>query len=668
MPETASLRLAFRVAVLRRLAGALLLAVLLLALAAGPVRAAATEAFGDIVVTVRNEPKETATHGYSEYVIVVTNKSSERIHHVELTIPKESFSRGGGDSLRSITREIEIGPGATEFVSIWQPDRPGLFGNGLGVRIDGRMQEQAVQINLAGGSGSSYAYHPTRGGRMMATTKSTAPGMSMFGGSLVLVSPGARKTFDPMGRFQPAYADDPVGRWSNRNWLGYTRYDGIVLTREEWDGLAGGTAEAQAVRVVLCQYTEGGGVLVILGQGALAIPASWKRSPTQGTGAAIYFAAFGQCIQTDQRDSTSFGEVWDQLNRSWSETSRPFQSNRSLSDANKNLPIVDDIGVPVRGLFVLMVVFALVIGPLNIWLLSRWKRRIWLLWTVPAISLVTCVAVFAYMIVAEGWQGRVKVTSFTVLDEKEQRATTLGRVACYSPLTPGSGLHFHLATEITAQGLNDMHSSGSSCSLDWTRDQHLRSGWVSARIPAHFQLRKSEPRRERVTFDRKELKATNGLGVEIKTFWLMDETGRVLTATNIGPGQQVALKPGKLPALPAAPAQPAPPPGGPGLPPGMPGGPPGPPRLPPGMRGVPPGPQPVPAPASREEALRQLYANSEWATLTPVLSKAPQRVLVPGSYLAVVESSPFLEPGLDGAPRLATDSVVLGLMAEGKLE
>ena len=39
-------------------------------------------------------------------------------------------------------------------------------------------------------------------------------------------------------------------------------------------------------------------------------------------------------------------------------------------------------------LFTFVLIFALVIGPVNIYFLTRTRRRIWLLWTVPACSLI----------------------------------------------------------------------------------------------------------------------------------------------------------------------------------------------------------------------------------------------------------------------------------------
>ena len=46
------------------------------------------------------------------------------------------------------------------------------------------------------------------------------------------------------------------------------------------------------------------------------------------------------------------------------------------------------------------------------------------------------------------------------------------------------------------------------------------------------------------------------------------------------------------------------------------------------------------------------------------LTQDREKLLRPGTYLAVLESSPFLEPGLAGAAIRQTDSYVLGLMAD----
>jgi hypothetical protein len=67
--------------------------------------------------------------------------------------------------------------------------------------------------------------------------------------------------------------------------------------------------------------------------------------------------------------------------------------------------------------------------------------------------------------------------------------------------------------------------------------------------------------------------------------------------------------------------------------------------------------------ATRDD-LRQLYVSTEWAALGDLASKTPEKYLAPRTYLAVLESSPFLEPSLAGAVVRPTASYVLGLMAE----
>src|SRR3954454_8747038 len=95
------------------------------------------------------------------------------------------------------------------------------------------------------------------------------------------------------------------------------------------------------------------------------------------------------------------------------------------------------------------------------------------------------------MIVAEGWSGHARVAGFTLLDEAQKRATTLGEVGFYSPLTPGDGLRFSAETEVQIPG-EDHAAFTTSSAIEWGGEQHLARGWVTARVPSHFMVRRSE--------------------------------------------------------------------------------------------------------------------------------------------------------------------------------
>ena len=165
----------------------------------------------------------------------------------------------------------------------------------------------------------------------------------------------------------------------------------------------------------------------------------------------------------------------------------------------------------------------------------------------PLISLITCLAVSAYTVLSEGWGGRARYLSYTILDERSHRASTIGFNGFYAPLTPGDGLRYGTETEITAQGgrFSYSYESTPTRNADWTEDQHLETGWVTARTPAHFMIRRNETRRERLTLTRNSdgsLSVVNGLGVAIRNLWLADETGIVYTGSAIAAGASANLQ------------------------------------------------------------------------------------------------------------------------------
>jgi amino acid transporter len=194
-----------------------------------------------------------------------------------------------------------------------------------------------------------------------------------------------------------------------------------------------------------------------------------------------------------------------------------------------------------------MLFFVIIIGPINLLVLAKKKKRMWLLWTVPVISLNTCFAVSAYSLFSEGWGGRARYLSYTILDERSHRAATIGVNAFYAPLTPGDGLRYAPETEVSVQTGRYSYSYDSTPnrSSDWTDDQHLETGWVTARTPAHFTIRRNETRRERMTITRGgdgSVSIVNGLGVAITNIKFADEKGMIYTGSNIAAGSSVILE------------------------------------------------------------------------------------------------------------------------------
>lgn len=533
----------------------------------------AQQDFDDITVTPELDLSGNSFHGYAEYRIAVSNRSLDKAHRVTLILPRMSF-RMSGNRIQEITRSVVVGPSATVRVSLLQPPVM-LHGSTLGVAIDGKVQKEVVSLRIdqhgrdesgmmhVSGSISTPPGPPvhTRG-----RTKSSYTSLRILVSRNVettdlhtyanrLLAPVGSSSLSPSsGGFLPSSGGGstafyqiidlglPVSGWST-SWLGFSRYDGVVATGDDIRQMP------PDVQSALWHYVECGGALFVLG--GRELPESWglreslkSELSTDSARIAAYDVGFGQCIVNPERDTAGLDQnQWGWVMESWLKTAAPWQWEGSVEDANDIFPLVSNVGVPVRGLFLVMLLFAVAIGPANLLVLSRKKRRIWMLWTTPVISVITCLAVFAYATFAEGWQRHVRTEGLTILDERAHRATTIGWTAFYSALTPGDGLHFGYETELTPQISKGMSTVRT---VDWTHDQHLASGWVTARVPSHFMVRKSEMRRERVTVRREtgtRLRVVNGLGVDIGLFWLADREGTIHSAENISAGAEAELVP-----------------------------------------------------------------------------------------------------------------------------
>ena len=228
------------------------------------------------------------------------------------------------------------------------------------------------------------------GAGMMGGMPAMPPGGGMMGGP-----PGGMRRMEKKPLPAPAMTGVPsnaqfvraelVANWS-AHWLGYSRYDGIVVTGDDLKAML------PDVRTALWQYVETGGSLLVLGKPdlrGLSVTASREKD-----GWGIVEAGFGLCLYGSDDNI----DKWDNarlmmLEQSWRETAGPWLGRRNSYEAHLAFPVVEDLGIPIKGLFVLMLLFTLAIGPVNFIFLVRQKRRIWLLWTTPVISLFTCLAV-----------------------------------------------------------------------------------------------------------------------------------------------------------------------------------------------------------------------------------------------------------------------------------
>lgn len=580
--------------------------------------------YSDVSVKIESVTEAHSSSGYDEYRATIINRSPAKSHRVTVEMYGGSYTGIVG----AIRRTVEVAPSAAVTVSLFYPQSSA--GSGWLVTIDGTRQEEVAPIDTS--RTSAWISHSQNTYYLIVSRNVEKSGLM----SDAAVVEGFKSA---SGEDEVAYLayKSPMKEWS-ANWLGYSGFDAVIVTAEE-------LREApEGVRSALWRYVECGGLLLVIGM--LEIPKQWqsrrvgiieaedesdetkKIALSLSKEAQSYAVGFGQVIMIEADGvKRIIPAQWEAIKLGW-KGSRPTGKNYyDIADINREFSVVDRIGIPVRGLFVLMLAFVVVIGPINLIWLARRRKKIWMLWTVPAIALVTCLAVAGFALLGEGVSATSRVEALTILDESSHRATTIGWMAFYSPITPGEGLHFGYDTELIPAMPESWKYRGGGYGdrrIDFSNNQHLDAGWITARVPVYFRFRKNETRRERLTVrqagptEKDSISLVNGLGADIQKLWFADRGGKIHGVTDVSAGAQANLKLMNLQA------------------------------------------------AGEGVGLREIFGADDWLAKMALAEQNPERYLTPGAYLAVIEASPFVEEGLKDVRTRKARTLVYGISAEAE--
>ena len=200
---------------------------------------------------------------------------------------------------------------------------------------------------------------------------------------------------------------------------------------------------------------------------------------------------------------------------------------------------------PVKSFLATISLFIIVIGPVNYYLLKRAKRLYLLPITVGGAALVTTVVMLCYAVVIEGIYTRVRLRSFTQLDQAENVAATHCRHAYLASIAPSDGLSFPAQTcvypLVAFQGNKRRHEVQN----DRVEVRQLVSGYIRSRSTTQFLTTEVQETEAGLAIDQtqSELKATNGLGTAITHLWIWDDQGQLYSAYDTAHGAEFGLHP-----------------------------------------------------------------------------------------------------------------------------
>jgi hypothetical protein len=332
------------------------------------------------------------------------------------------------------------------------------------------------------------------------------------------------------------------------NWLGYTSLRAVVIGPAEWMMLD------DAQRGALLTWTACGGDLIYAADDAMPLVGGGHRAPDPVSGGAARAYFFGR-VHRRSADAiaaaglaTVLSDAAGAQDADWGLPANRTRTWGVVGPRGFRLPIPGVSGVPTRAYLSILILFSFLIGPVNYWLLWRRRRLVLFVLTAPLISVMFIVLLAGYVVAGEGFHVSGRALSFTMLDQARKQAVTRGTASLYAAgMTPGGGLRFPRDVAVYSIG-SDGSGSRDDQTLDLTETQRFSSGIIHARAPANVEEIGFRPARERLTFTRDGggVRVVNGLGAAIERLSFRSG-GRVYTlASPLADGASATLTPGAI--------------------------------------------------------------------------------------------------------------------------
>jgi hypothetical protein len=328
------------------------------------------------------------------------------------------------------------------------------------------------------------------------------------------------------------------------NWLGYTSLRAVFIGPKEWEQLN------DAQRSALITWTACGGDLFFVdgdmqalfpgGQQPLA--AADDRSPRGYFFGRIHRPTSESVRQTGLQQVLVNAQKLQDSN--WALPANGARDWGVVAKRGFRLPIAGFDGIPVRAYVGILVLFSLVIGPANYRFLRRQRQPALLVLTAPLISAVFVVLLAGYVVMGEGFAVHGRAVTVTMLDQMRNQASTRSSSSLYAAgMSPSGGLRFSRQAAVFPIG-PDGKGSQNRQYLDLTEAQTFSSGLIEARSPTNVEQLTFRTARERLSFSREGggLAVVNGLGATVTALFYREGDTVSMLSGPLSAGGRATLK------------------------------------------------------------------------------------------------------------------------------
>lgn len=479
-------------------------------------------------------------HGYYVFRCKIQNRDSKP-HKVTLSCD------------RVASKSFDLPAGETINASLPLPVTNPSFGNAIKVMVDNREMENLycpMRIKHYYSSYSSYGHY------YKYSSEALTP---LLDSNTFMACRSLRRNFPEADCI---FAECDCKLWPQDR-LDYSCLDFILLTPSELSAAPAG------VQTALRQFVSSGGVLWLFdckNQKEELDKIEWitqlkndtnKMQKTLDNDESQFFVyplAFGRVIlfnfspeefhqqkvpQNSNSDKTILLDLYEFSGNLPSREVSWFNHD-DLSEWQKKFPIVDDLGIPRAGILIVIFLFVLLAGPVNLYILNKHNKRIWLLVTVPILSFLFAGAILLYVVLSEGFNTETRLCVIDYLDQRDGTYASMTQMGVYARTSP-SNVVYDAEDELN---IIEDNIKTDRLNIDWTSGkQVIHSNFAPVRNPAYYKIRKTGTTRLNLDFDFNAAYpyVVNGLGKDIEQLYVRGADGTLWKAENIGAGEKATL-------------------------------------------------------------------------------------------------------------------------------
>ena len=211
-------------------------------------------------------------------------------------------------------------------------------------------------------------------------------------------------------------------------------------------------------------------------------------------------------------------------------------------------PVVGTETVPVKTFVVLAIVFALVVGPLNMWWVRRRKARYLFLVTTPALSLATCLILIIASLMADGIDTKRGAVQLMLIDQSAQQSIRWTGCSYFASFA-STQVQLDAQAKMLIFDSNNQHGyrynndDRNALHVTWQNGQRITGSIIPARVHRQLGYVEALPERRRVEIHRSKdgWRVSNGLGVSMSSFRWTDPQGAHWQCNAVPVGEQSDL-------------------------------------------------------------------------------------------------------------------------------